>query len=262
VWYQSTLLNPESVTLGPIGPKRKSRTGQKEVKIIFAFPRTRTLLVAKDMQSQSDQDLGDAEQLSFTYTNPRLLSHKPKSQVIQCDYTDKTGSHQPCIVKLFSPRARVAFENEVALYSMEKVQKTRVVPSKIWSGLWTVDEYQALLGGKLPSMLRRPENQVKVLVLSFIEDALSLSHMKSPYLLPAVEAALFALRRLHRVGVVHGDPSADNVLMHAREEQNFATWVDFSSSVAAASDADIDLEWRKAIEYYSQRVYPFRRARR
>ena len=151
----------------------------------------------------------------------------------------------------------MAFENEVALYSMEKIQKTGVVPSKIWSGSWTVEEYQAVLGGKLPSMLRRPENLVRVLVLSFIENATPLSHIKTPYLLPAVEAALFALRRLHRVGVVHGDPSADNVLMHGGEEQNLATWIDFSSSIASASDADIDFEWTKAIEYYSQRVYPF-----
>jgi serine/threonine protein kinase len=215
------------------------------------------------MQSPPDQQLLDGtDRFPFSLSAPRLLSHKPRSQVIQCDYTEgNENTNTACMVKLFSPRARVAYEKEEAVYSLEEVQKANITASRIWSGLWTSSQYQTLLDGKLPSILRRTENQVRVLVLSHIERSKPLSRFTASSRLQAVRAALRELRRLHTLGIVHGDPSADNVLIQVNGEKIRAKWIDFSASVTTPSETDTAYEWQKAIEYYSDFVSHFRESR-
>jgi len=202
------------------------------------------------MRSPTDQPSGSAQDIPFTLLRPRLLKHKPRSQVVQCEYAEATGNDRACIVKLFSPRARLAFENELLVYSIEEAQSE--LASKLWSGLWTTQQYHSFLGGNLPSMLRRPENQVRVLVLSPVPNSIPLSDVDDPLRVTASRAAMKALQRLHRLGIVHGDPSASNVLIDRAGQT--ATWVDFSTSVLRPTAADISHEWQRAADYFSQFV--------
>ena len=64
-----------------------------------------------------------ADQFPFKLSMPRLITHRPQTQVIQCDYVDPSGrAKDSCILKLFSPRARIAYEKEVSAYSLLQAQ--------------------------------------------------------------------------------------------------------------------------------------------
>lgn len=206
------------------------------------------------MQGQEDQPPDGADDPPPFLSKPRLISHKPRTQVLQCDYTDEiAGQASTCIVKLFSPRAKVAFEKERDVYWHERVQRGTIA-SGLWSGLWTSNQYQSFLGGNLPSMLRRTEHQVRVLVLSSIPNSTPMSNVDISNRMAAVKAALQSLRGLHAVGIVHGDPSASNVLIQGSGDGITATWIDFSASVTKPSEGDVSHELQKAIEYLAQFV--------
>jgi len=77
---------------------------------------------------------------------PRLITHRPQTQVIQCDYVDPSGrAKDSCILKLFSPRARIAYEKEVSAYSLLQAQQVEATASTIWNGIWTANQYQVTL---------------------------------------------------------------------------------------------------------------------
>jgi serine/threonine protein kinase len=188
-------------------------------------------------------DLDMSERLPFPVSQPKLLTSKPRSQVFQCDYTDESGnSNTPCIVKIFSSRARIAYEKELAVYLAVDCQSPHVTPSKIWSGSWSASHYLVFLAGKLPSMLRGRENQVDVIMLTYLQNATPLSRIDTSNRLEAVKSALRALLQLHEIGIVHGDPSAGNVLIRGIGPRVSAVWIDFSSSIMNPSKADISFE--------------------
>lgn len=209
------------------------------------------------MQGQEDHPSHGADAPPPSLSKPRLISHKPRTQVLQCDYTDESGQACTCIVKLFSPRAKVGFGRERDVYWLGNVQKGNITASALWSGLWTSTQYQSFLGGNLPSMLRRTEHQVRVLVLSSISNSTLLRNVGLSSRLAAVKASLQSLRALHDVGIVHGDPSADNVLIQMCGDRLTATWIDFSASVIKPSEFDVSHELQKATEYFAQFVQTF-----
>lgn len=196
-----------------------------------------------------------AARLPFHVYQPRLLTSKSRSQVFQCQYTDESGnSDTPCVVKVFTARAKVAYEKEAAVYSAIDSHSLHVVPTRLWSGLWTTDQYTSFLAGKLPSIVRRQETQVSVIVLTYINNASPLSTLGTSIRIQAVKVALRALRLLHESNIVHGDPSADNVLIRQRDNSVSAIWIDFSASAINSSKEDRSFEWQKATEYYSEFV--------
>jgi hypothetical protein len=149
-------------------------------------------------QSQTDQPPDVTAGLPFPLLRLRLLKHKPQTQVLQCEYTqDQAATDKPCIVKLFSPRAQVAFESELCVYSLEETPSERA--SKLWPGSWTTAQYRSFLAGNFP-MLRRPVNQVQVLVLSFIANSIPLSDINGSSRVGVSKAALKALHKLHNFG--------------------------------------------------------------
>jgi serine/threonine protein kinase len=198
----------------------------------------------------------NAERLPFHVYQPKLVTSRARSQVFQCGYTDSSlGNDTPCVVKVFSTRAQVAYEKEVAVYSAIDSNSLYVTPTKLWSGLWTTDQYTSFLAGKLPSIVRRQETQVSVIVLTYINNASPLSDTMDPSIrIQAVKVALRALRLLHENNIVHGDPSADNVLIRMEGNSASAIWIDFSASAINSSQEARSFEWQKATEYYSEFV--------
>lgn len=191
----------------------------------------------------------------FTFLRPKLLSHKPQRQVVLAEANNvEGGTAPPCILKLFSPKAIVAFERELSVYSSDGAQEVR--PQKLWSGSWKSSKYLEFLRGNLPSILRKSDPQVYVLVLSYVESIDALPPSQSTDLqIHAVKAALHSLRVLHSAGIVHGDVSCDNLLLQQDDNQFFALWIDFSSSSVNSSVASAEHEWQKAVAYFSRLVH-------
>jgi len=189
----------------------------------------------------------------FTFLRPKLLSHKGRHQVVLSVAQDaESGEETPCVVKFFSPNARHAFQRELSVYSYEGTEDAR--PQKLWSGAWPSSEYLEFLRN-LPSVLRKSDGQVYALVLTYVESIDSLAPSQPTELQKhAVKAALLSLRRLHSVGIVHGDISVENLLLQQNGHNLEATWIDFSSSSVQASMAMIEQEWEQAITYFSQLV--------
>lgn len=192
----------------------------------------------------------------FEFLLPRLLSHKPRSQVVLCDYiSDESSPFSECVVKVFPPKGRVAYEKELSAYSVLEKEHKSISPRNIWSGNWSAERYQEFLGGMLPSVLRRAETEVSVIALSFVKG----SNVFSPRLptetrIAAVKSALRSLRSLHRIGIVHGDISTENVIIRSAGDHFFAFWIDFSSCNISASKKAMLHEWEKANKYFSQTV--------
>jgi RIO-like serine/threonine protein kinase len=133
-----------------------------------------------------------------------------------------------------------------------------VLPTQLAAGAWDITRYQAFLGGKFPSTLRRHETGVNVIVLSYIDSFDAFSHTESSEArLKGVKAALRSLRALHEIGILHGDISAENTLVQRRGDVYAATWIDFSSSIVKPSPARVASEWRDAIDYFSILVCGF-----
>lgn len=200
-----------------------------------------------------------SEGFPFVLSNPRLLSNKVRSQVFSCDYTrveDTTRS--ACIVKLYSSRHTAAYERELAIYNLVRDFDAPPIPSKLWSGVWDGVRYREFLGGQFPS-LGRGEVRVKVIVLAYTEDFDVFRREDLPEAVQqqAAKAALLALRKLHTLGIVHGDISRNNILIHGKTPHYDATLVDFASSVANASQDAMSHEWDKAVEYFTDLVLPF-----
>jgi len=51
---------------------------------------------------------------------PSLLNHKPDSQVLLCDASSSELGVSQCVVKIFPPKRKVAYEKELAVYSRER----------------------------------------------------------------------------------------------------------------------------------------------
>jgi RIO-like serine/threonine protein kinase len=222
----------------------KHRRGTREQRDMFL-----------DNQPSEGSDVnGDSHNEPFVLSKPRLVNHKTRTQVFSCDYA---GAERitPCIVKLFSPRSKANYEKEVAAYTSAASHQQSSLPIKLWSGVWSVARYQQFIGNKFPSVLRRTENQLNVILLSYVESIDALSPDESPEIRQrAVKAALRALQVLHSIGIVHGDVSRDNVLLHQNGAHWEATWIDFASSIVDPSKRDVTHEWQKAIEYFSNLV--------
>jgi hypothetical protein len=193
----------------------------------------------------------------FDYSRPKLLSHKSRSQVIQTNFTDPESKRpSTCVLKFFIPRDYIQYEKEVSAYSTvgDAGVNPQPLADKLWTGSWTVAQYQKFIGN-FPSILRKSDKLIHVLMISFIKDAQQLSSITSiSRQKQAVRAVMGSLRLLHNLGIAHGDVADSNVLLQSLEDSYSATWVDFSASVTKAPDAMLEAEWRKAVDYFSQLV--------
>ena len=207
---------------------------------------------------QGDPASIESEDPPFLHRTPKLLSHQPGHQVILCDYANREGGETlPCILKLFSPRHRKKYNNEIDAYDyvLGSDGEDKPLPNKLWSGTWSKGTYQKFLGN-LPSILRPSESEVYALMLEHIDSAIFVTGIDSASSKQlAVGVALRSLRSLHSIGLVHGDIAESNVLIKRGTNHSYsAIWVDFSTSVTNASLAIISREWDKALKYFSQLV--------
>jgi serine/threonine protein kinase len=215
---------------------------------------------ASDSPESSSSSSRDLESLIFG--RPKLLSHKSQSQVILCDFhSGERIETSSCILKIFPPKSSVAYEKELSIYTHLGTQNSNadaveeITPTKFWSGVWSAERYQEFLGGRLPTVLRRTDTQVDVLVLSYVENICALSSDEtSEVRLHAANAALRSLQALHSNEIVHGDISVDNVLFQRNGNRYDALWIDFSASVINASRNSISREWKKAVDYFAHMV--------
>jgi RIO-like serine/threonine protein kinase len=205
-------------------------------------------------------NIDTASEAPFQFSRPKLLSHKPRSQVFLCDYSS-TGSDSvsACIIKVFTARDKVSYRKESSVYSLARgsglASGLNALPTKLGSGEWDATRYQEFIGGKFPSAMRRSEVGVDVIVLAYIEsfNAFGMSESLETRIRGA-KSALRTLQTLHTNGIVHGDISVNNVLIQRYRDSYTATWIDFSASVINPTRARIALEWRNAIDYFSQLV--------
>ena len=173
----------------------------------------------------------------FTFQRPKLLSHKAGHQVaLSLARNDEAGGGPtPCILKFFSPKCRTAFERELSIYSCEEIEESR--PQKLWSGTWASSKYSEFIGN-LPSILRKSDSLVYILVLSYVEGFEAFIPSQPIELQKhAVKAALLSLQKFHSAGIIHGDVSVDNLLLQNNGDRLEAIWIDFSSSIVNASTA-------------------------
>jgi serine/threonine protein kinase len=211
-----------------------------------------------DVSAGDNVFAADSRGEPFKLSKPRLVSHKPRTQVFFADRSiaAEKVDRVHCIVKVFSPRSKISYDKEIATYTLVSDAAPNVVPVLLWSGVWTVARYRQFIGEKLPTVLRRTENQLHIIVLSYLDgiDAFS-DNETTETRQNAAKAALHALARLHSIGIVHGDISGDNVIIQRKTGPSYsATWIDFSASVTSPSKADVSYEWQKAVDYFSQLV--------
>jgi hypothetical protein len=217
--------------------------------------------VIGDLITPETMNIDTASEASFHFSRPKLLSHKSRSQVFLCDYSSAgNNSVSACIVKVFTTRDNVSYRKESSVYSLASgslglASGSNALPAKLGSGEWDATRYQEFLGGKFPSAMRRSETGVNVIVLAYIESFNALAMGESlETRIRGAKAALLTLQILHTNGIVHGDISVNNVLIQRYRDRYTATWIDFSTSVINPTRARIALEWRNAIDYFSQLV--------
>jgi len=190
----------------------------------------------------------------FTFRRPKLFSHKAGRQVaVSLARNDEAeGDPTPCILKFFSPKCRTAFERELSIYNCEEIEESR--PQKLWSGTWASSKYSEFIGN-LPSILRKSDSLVYILVLSYVEGFEAFIPSQPIELQKhAVKAALLSLQKFHSAGIIHGDVSVDNLLLQNNGDRLEAIWIDFSSSIVNASAAMTRHEWEQAVTYFSDLV--------
>jgi len=204
-------------------------------------------------------DLTQHGERPFLYSELKLLRHSSLQQVILCDYSSVHGPVQTaqCILKLFSSKARKACDIEVSAYSTVKDSDLQHSPlaDVLWSGSWTADQYNEIIGGKLPSIIRPRETTVFVLMLSYIANAERITSI-SPGLRQeiAIKRALQALRSLHSLKILHGSVGPDNLLLLKKGPSYFAYWIDLSCSSLNASQRALSREWNDAITMFTDLV--------
>lgn len=195
----------------------------------------------------------------FRFSNPKLVSQKFESQIIFCDTFEVQEKKEfPCILKFFPPRAKYAYERELAVYSIvassEELQESVLL--KLWSGNWSRLQYRKFLGTNLPRMvLQKSDRHLSVLALPYIQNTDVISNGPDDLRLFLIKTALHSLRRLHTNRIAHGDVSVNNLLIQREECSGYSIyWIDFSSSTVQASIESITHEWDKAVQYFSDLV--------
>jgi RIO-like serine/threonine protein kinase len=213
------------------------------------------------METEEQVSTNDSASIteSLSFISPKLLSHKPHSQVILCSVRSAAeNTKTQCVLKFFPPKANAAFRQELLVYSKATTSESlqEIIPEKLWSESWTASRYHKFLAN-LPSVLAKSDRKVDVLAISYIEDSDALIESEPPELhIYAAKAALRALQELHENKIVHGDVSVDNLLVQREFDQYFAYWVDFSQSRLNAKQRDITYEWQKAVDYFADLVNP------
>lgn len=195
----------------------------------------------------------------FRFSNPKVVSQKVQSQVVLCDAFDvHRGTYMFCVLKFFPPKAKSAYERELAVYSAvaRSAELQESVPLKLWSGIWTASKYREFIGKNLTkALIRKSDRQISVIALPYINNTDSFSNVSNGLRLFLAKAALYSLRRLHANRITHGDVSACNLLIQRENRCGYTPyWIDFSSSTVGASIASITHEWQKAVEYFSDLV--------
>ena len=205
------------------------------------------------------EDRTDSIDVPFSYYEPKLLRHKAQHQVFLCDYdtfpNPTGGSNLSCILKLFSSRAQNSFKREVSAYTVieSNLIYSKPVAKKLWSGRWDASKYKEFVQvGNFPSVLRRSERNINVLMISFIKHGKELSRISLTE--QSVRAAIKALQTLHSVGIAYGNISTSQVLVWRERERYEAKWVDLSSSIVGASQRVLSREWQSCLEYFSKLV--------
>jgi len=191
------------------------------------------------------------------YLRPHLLHDSPRSQVVRCAFRDSRGGGsetQRCVLKFFPAELRSAFEREVAIYRLLSESKDdRLRYARPFGfGEWTNAKYQQVIGRKITPLETTSTNRVYALMLEYLEATVPTSNI-SPELARSV---LSSLESLHKLGIVHGDISASNVLLLpdvAASES--AVWIDFSYSWTDASNKQRLLERDRAIKYFAGLVF-------
>lgn len=201
------------------------------------------------------------------FLKPRLLSHKQHSQVLLCETYFPAADDDlqtPCIAKIFPPKSKPNYDKELAVYTHDTGSaglSGSARPRLLDSGTWSKSRYKGVLGGKLPSVLKRSDTLVFVIVLEYLEsEDLLATDQPSEVRLRAAKGALRYLRVLHTEGILHGDVSVDNVLFRKIGNTGYEPfWIDYSAAVVQASEALIGREWKKSIGYFARLVTSSRR---
>lgn len=190
------------------------------------------------------------------YSRPHLLHESPRSQVVRCAFRDFQGAQaetQICVLKFFPGALRPAFDREVAIYGrlIESNDDLLRYPKPLGFAEWTTKKYEKVIGRKITRMIGNEDDIVYVLMLEFLESTTLTNHLS----LELVKSALSSLGRLHRLGIVHGDISASNVLILPDNRNLIAVWIDFSYSWTDASERQISLERDRARNYFASLVF-------
>ena len=195
----------------------------------------------------------------FRFFNPKLVSHKTHVQVVYSDAFDFKGNKEIiCVLKFFHSKIKAAYDRELAVYSAVASSKElqEIVPLKLWSGTWSRAQYFDFLGKSLPSLLRRSDEEILVIILPFIHHIGAISNSPEDVHTFLVKAALHSLRRLHAAHIAHGDISQSNLLIQRENDSGYYPyWIDFSLSTVGSSTTEISREWEKAVQYFSGLVY-------
>jgi RIO-like serine/threonine protein kinase len=190
------------------------------------------------------------------FSRPKLLSLGQHSQVIRVNYKlpwDK-GSPDDCVLKIFLPRSRVAFEKEKEVYCFLETTPIRFEYARpIGYGEWTPAKYLKTIGkGIAPLPSATSQASIRVLLLRYVDGTL-LHNIASSSVIAA--SALSNLAGLHERGIVHGDISSDNILVSEEDDALKVFWLDFSSSWANASLKQVTWEMEKAAEFFEEWVF-------
>jgi RIO-like serine/threonine protein kinase len=190
------------------------------------------------------------------FSDIQELSTNSFSQVILCNYRlpgRRLLTVSQCVLKIFTQRFVARFDREVEIYAELAAANTSLqYPAPLGSSQWSLDKYKKVLGRLASSEIENSgDSDVFVFMLEYV-DAPNLSTIE---LTPEIaKACILELKKLHKLGIVHGDVSADNILYLKTEASFKVVWLDFASSWTSASSGMLAAESKRAALYFARMV--------
>jgi hypothetical protein len=199
----------------------------------------------------------------FLFSRPHLLSSGAHSQVVRFNCKPShsrkvlpqrpAGESERCVLKFHTSANRLPYENELVIYRrLLETDAGLIYPRPIGYAEWSSQKYEKTIGRTIQSITGGEDASIFVLMLEFIEQSKPLSSVTVS--IDIARAAISSLTKLHNIQIVHGDISTSNALVLEERAPARVMWIDFSSASIGASDSDLGLERRKAIDYFGAMV--------
>jgi len=191
---------------------------------------------------------------------------------VRYNYKIPDGITGKCILKFFPPGFRLRFEKEIDAYNRfserqefdydntpDPIPTEAFTPRPLGFASWPIAKYSKTIGRGIDSLVRAGQeqagdseaNEILVLMLEYVEGT-PLSHLNVS--VEMAVAALSALAKIHNAGVIHGDISEGNALVHNEGGIINVVWIDFSSSWTRGA-RHISWEMDRAADYFAQWVW-------